>query len=66
MVVSAQLRLGGFYTWVAVNLTRLMERPRQFLFVVMLVTAVSLPWLVNDIICLAFTPILSVALLRAG
>jgi Na+/H+ antiporter NhaD/arsenite permease-like protein len=35
MIVSAQLRLGGFYTCSASRLTRLLERPRLFLFAVM-------------------------------
>ena len=66
MVVSAQLRLGGFYTWVAVRITRLMDRPARFLFVMMGVSALLSALLANDIICLAFTPVLSVALLRSG
>jgi len=37
MVVSAQLRLGGFYTWAALKMTLLLGRPRSFLLVSMLV-----------------------------
>ncbi len=66
MVVSGQLRLGGFYTWVALKISRLTERPAAFLLLVMLVSAVLSAVMVNDIICLAFTPILAVAMLRAG
>ena len=31
MIVSAQLRLGGFYTWVIMKSTRYLSRPRLFL-----------------------------------
>ena len=30
MVVSAQLQLGGFYTWTALRITGLVQRPRLF------------------------------------
>lgn len=66
MVVSGQLRLGGFYTWVALKISGLTHRPAAFLFIVMLVSAALSAIMVNDIICLAFTPILAVAMLRAG
>jgi len=66
MVISAQLRLGGLYTWVALRISLLMNRPSRFLFIMMLVSAVLSALLVNDIICLAFTPVLCVALLRSG
>ena len=66
MVVSGQLRLGGFYTWVALKISRLMDRPAMFLLMVMTVSALLSAVMVNDIICLAFTPILAVAMLRSG
>jgi Na+/H+ antiporter NhaD/arsenite permease-like protein len=66
MIVSAQLRLGGFYTWSASRLTRLLERPRLFLLAVMVSSALLSAILANDIICFAFTPVLALALLRAG
>jgi Na+/H+ antiporter NhaD/arsenite permease-like protein len=66
MVVSAQLRLGGFYTWAALRLSRRLESPARFLLLLMLVAAGLAAVLTNDIICLAFTPVLCVALLRAG
>lgn len=59
MVVSSQFRLGGFYTHVALGLTRAMERPRRFLWHAMLVSAVLSAILANDIVCLAFTPVLA-------
>ncbi|MBN1268278.1 MAG: anion transporter [Kiritimatiellae bacterium] len=66
MVVSSQLRLGGFYTWVALRITATLDRPRRFLLAMMCVSAALSAVLANDIVCLAFTPVLTVALLAAG
>ncbi|HEY8240946.1 MAG TPA: SLC13 family permease, partial [Kiritimatiellia bacterium] len=66
MVVSSQFRLGGFYTHVAGRLTALLDRPRMFMLAMMSVSAVFSALLANDIVCLAFTPVLAVALLRNG
>lgn len=65
MVVSAQLQLSGFYTWIALRITTLVQRPRLFLGIMMLTSAVLSALLANDIICLAFTPVLTIALLSA-
>jgi Na+/H+ antiporter NhaD/arsenite permease-like protein len=65
MVISAQFKLSGFYTRVALQLTRLLSRPRLFLLAVMVSSALLSAFLTNDIICLAFTPILCVAILEA-
>lgn len=66
MVLSARLRLGGFYTWVAGRTTTLLDRPRLFLLASMLVAALLSALLANDIVCLAFTPVLCLALLKKG
>jgi Na+/H+ antiporter NhaD/arsenite permease-like protein len=66
MVLSAQLRLGGFYTWTALHLTNLMQRPLRFLALMMLTTATISAFVANDIVCLAFTPVLTTSLLRRG
>ncbi len=66
MVVSAQFRAGGFYTRTVLVLGRCIGRPRLFLLIVMAVSAVLSAVLVNDVVCLAFTPVLVVTLLRAG
>jgi Na+/H+ antiporter NhaD/arsenite permease-like protein len=58
MVVSAQLRLGGFYTRMALKVAELLSRPRLFLFASMLTSAGLSAVLANDIVCLAFTPVL--------
>jgi Na+/H+ antiporter NhaD/arsenite permease-like protein len=64
MIVSAQLRLGGFYTRVAGALAAHRVGPRTFLLNIMLVSALLSALLANDIVCLAFTPVLVVALHR--
>lgn len=66
MVISSQFRLGGFYTHIALKITRLMKNPKQFLFTLMAASAFLSAVLTNDVICLAFTPVLTVSLLRAG
>jgi Na+/H+ antiporter NhaD/arsenite permease-like protein len=63
MVVSAQLRLGGFYTRTAFWITSVLVHPRFFLLMVMLTSAVLSAVLANDIVCLAFTPVLALSLL---
>ncbi len=65
MIVSAQLRLGGFYTQTALAVSSLLVHPRFFLFASMLTAAVLSAVLANDIVCLAFTPVLTMALLSA-
>jgi len=64
MIVSAQLRLGGFYTWLALKVTQWIDAPARFLFALMMLSGLLASVLANDIICLAFTPVLGVALRR--
>lgn len=66
MIVSAQLRLGGFYTWLAVRIASMAGNPGKFLFVLMITSGLLASVLANNIICLAFTPVLAVALRRRG
>ncbi len=65
MILSAQLQLGGFYTWTALRITTLVQRPQLFLLIAMVTSAALSALLANDIVCLAFTPVLTVALLNA-
>ena len=65
MVVSAQLRLGGFYAHAAQALSRFLARPVRFLALLMGTSAALSAVLTNDIICLTFTPVVATALLRA-
>lgn len=66
MIISAQLRLGGFYTFVAERILVLSRRPLFFLFLSMLLSAGLSALLVNDIICFAMAPILVFSLKRSG
>lgn len=66
MVLSSQFRLGGFYTWIAMKVAGLTDRPWRFLFMVMLASAGLSALLTNDIICFAFTPVITVSAIKAG
>jgi Na+/H+ antiporter NhaD/arsenite permease-like protein len=63
-VLSAQLRLSGFYDKVADGISAQLEHPALFLLVLMAVTGGLSAFLNHDIVCYAFTPIVSLALLR--
>lgn len=66
MVVAAQFRLSGFYTATALHMTRFSQRPATFLGVLMLVSGLLSAVLTNDIVCLAFTPVLCATLIESG
>lgn len=63
-VISAQLRLSGFYDLVANGISARLRHPARFLFVLMGVTGGLSAFLNNDIVCFVFTPIVATALLR--
>jgi Na+/H+ antiporter NhaD/arsenite permease-like protein len=63
-VISAQLRLSGFYDLVANSVAARLENPRRFLLVLMVVTGGLSAFLNHDIVCFVFTPIVASALLR--
>jgi Na+/H+ antiporter NhaD/arsenite permease-like protein len=63
-VISAQLRLSGFYDLAAQSISRRLGHPARFLLVLMAVTAGLSAFLNHDIVCLAFTPVVTAALLR--
>jgi len=65
MVVSAQLRLGGFYTYVALKVASRVHSPVWFLLLLMVAVASLSAVLTNDVVCLAFTPVVVAALLEA-
>lgn len=65
MVFSAQLRVAGFYVMAGNFLTRLTDRPKMLLAGLIAVSGVLSSLLANDIVCLAFTPLLCAALLSA-
>ena len=58
MIVSAQFRLFGFYTWVGQRLAAGEARPRTLLALVVATAGGLSALLANDIVCLAMTPVL--------
>lgn len=66
MIVSANLRLAGFYALAAQRVLRWTDRPFVVLTALVLASAILSSLFANDIVCLAFTPILCEALLAAG
>ena len=66
MVVSAQLRLGGFYTRVAQRLTSHDASPARLLAAVVLGAGALSAVFSNDIVCLAMTPVLVEVTRRRG
>lgn len=66
MVLSAQMRLGGFYTWVTLRIAALRVGPAGLLAAMMLAVAVLSAVFSNDVICLAIAPVLADACLRRG
>ena len=58
MVVSAQLRLGGFYSWVTRWLAGLPLSPPALLAMLIAVVALLSAVFSNDIVCLAVSPVL--------
>ena len=63
-VISAQLRLSGFYDKIANGISMRLGHPARFLFVLMVVTGGLSAFLNHDIVCYVFTPIVGAALLR--
>jgi Na+/H+ antiporter NhaD/arsenite permease-like protein len=63
-VISAQLRLSGFYDLVAAGLARLLGKPARFLLILMLTTGGLSAVLNHDIVCYVFAPITGLALVR--
>jgi Na+/H+ antiporter NhaD/arsenite permease-like protein len=59
MVISAQLRLGGFYPWVTRRTGMLEIRPAMLLGTMIAVAAALSAVFSNDIVCLAMAPVLA-------
>ncbi len=66
MVISAQMRLGGFYTWVTQRIGALPLSPPALLGSVIAVVAALSAVFSNDVVCLAIAPVLADACLRRG
>jgi Na+/H+ antiporter NhaD/arsenite permease-like protein len=66
MVVSAQFRLGGFYTAITRRLGASAHTPRGLLALVIVTAGVLSAVLANDIVCLAMAPVLVEVCARRG
>jgi Na+/H+ antiporter NhaD/arsenite permease-like protein len=66
MVVSAQLRLGGFYTWVTRRIVKAPVGPAALLAAVVAIAGGLSAVLANDIVCLAMAPLLVEGCARRG
>jgi Na+/H+ antiporter NhaD/arsenite permease-like protein len=66
MLVSSQLRLSGFYTLLARRISAVALSPSGLLLLIMAVSAALSAVLVNDIVCLAITPILAEGCIKRG
>jgi Na+/H+ antiporter NhaD/arsenite permease-like protein len=66
MVISAQMRLGGFYTRVTQAVAALPLSPATLLAAVIAVVALLSAVFSNDIVCLAVAPVLADACLKRG
>ena len=58
MVISAQLRLGGFYNWITCRMGALPVTPAGLLAALVFVIAALSAVFSNDIVCLAVAPVL--------
>jgi Na+/H+ antiporter NhaD/arsenite permease-like protein len=63
-VISAQLRLSGFYDRIAAGISGRVSAPASFLAFLIAVTAALSAFLNNDIVCYVLTPVVGAALLR--
>jgi Na+/H+ antiporter NhaD/arsenite permease-like protein len=66
MVISAQMRLGGFYAWVTLRVAALPVGPGTFLAAVIVAVAALSAVFSNDVVCLAVAPVLAEACRRRG
>jgi Na+/H+ antiporter NhaD/arsenite permease-like protein len=66
MVVSAQFRLGGFYSEVVRRIAEHTAGPERLLGSVILASGVLSAVLTNDVVCLAMAPMLVEACVRRG
>lgn len=64
MVISAQMRLGGFYTRVTLQIVQLPLSPPALLVAVIAAVGTLSAIFSNDVICLAIAPVLADACLR--
>lgn len=58
MILSAQFRLSGFYSWTVRRLAAMRARPSALLAAIIAVAGLLSTVLANDIVCLAMAPVL--------
>jgi Na+/H+ antiporter NhaD/arsenite permease-like protein len=63
-VISAQLRLSGFFDRIAERISAGLANPARFLLTLMLATAGLSAFLNHDIVCFVFAPVVATALLK--
>ena len=66
MVLSAQMRLAGFYDWVTLRVAALPIGPAALLACVIAIAAALSAVFSNDVVCLAIAPVLASACARRG
>ncbi|MCC6609067.1 MAG: anion transporter [Burkholderiales bacterium] len=66
MVISAQMQLAGFYSWVTLRIAALPASPPMLLGAVIAVVAALSAVFSNDVVCLAVAPVLADACMRRG
>jgi Na+/H+ antiporter NhaD/arsenite permease-like protein len=59
MVISAQMRLGGFYAWATLRIAALPLGPPALLAALIIVVAALSAVFSNDVVCLAIAPVLA-------
>lgn len=58
MILSAQFYFSGFYTYVAYRMEKWRISPQYFLLIVISISGILSAVLINDIVCMAMTPLL--------
>ena len=64
MLIASQLHYAGFFHNVAERISQRLDHPAYFLGLLMAAGGALSAFLNNDVVCLAFTPVVAVALLR--
>ncbi len=64
MVIASQLHFAGFYHQVAGKISGFLDKPALFLGMLMIASGVLSAFLNNDVVCFAFTPVITTSLLR--
>jgi Na+/H+ antiporter NhaD/arsenite permease-like protein len=66
MIVTAYLKLSGFFQMVGNFILKMIQTKQQFLFAVIVSSGILSAFFINDIICLLFTPIILLICNRTG